>query len=116
MLLSIQQLSQLINYTERGTRYLTKRLNLPLTKNKNKWYFNTSQEHPFALSIRLQNKNKNLQIFYSIKDLSELHHQDKKTILRHLQELSVPLHGLTKKKYVYCWELYKVKEQLGKTS
>lgn len=113
MMLSIAHLSSLLNYTPQGTRKLLNRLHIPLTVHNDNQCYDTSTEHPFALSIRLQHQTPGLQILYSIRDLAKRHRKDKKTILMLLRESDVPVRG-ARKKYVYLWDLRMLEKQVGK--
>jgi hypothetical protein len=115
MLLPIKTIALSLNYSERGTRKLLFRLNIPLQRNGKRWYFQTSCQHPFALSIRMQKLQPDLKVFYTIKDLSKLQEfrKDPKTVRNLLRENDISTIG-NRKKYVYLWDLRKFAEQLGK--
>lgn len=112
-MLSIAQLSSLLKYTPQGTRKLLSRLDIPLIVHNDNQCYDTSTQHPFALSIRLQYQTPSLQILYTISDLSKRHHKDKKTILMLLREADVPVRG-RRKKYVYLWDLRMLEKQVRK--
>lgn len=115
MLLDIKQLCQLLQLkSPQGTRKLLKdRLQIPLLLKKRRYYFDTSKEHPFASSILLQYQMGNsFRIIYTIKQLCLLFdNKDKKTVLKILEELGVPLIGL-RKKYVFLSHLEQSKKRL----
>jgi hypothetical protein len=101
MQLTVKQLSRLIDYSPQGTRKLLKRLGIVLNK-ENK--YDTKSEHSFSLSLRLQHQHPEWRVLYSIRDLGELHHKDKKTILSLLREADIPMYGKCKK-FVYLYDL-----------
>ena len=112
MFLTIKQLSYLLHYTPQGTRLLVSRLSLPMIRKGKIWLFDTSNNHPFALSIRLNYQQPRLHILYSMSHLSQLLGKHQKTILQLLIENDIPIHG-THKKYVYLWDFQQLRKKLG---
>jgi hypothetical protein len=113
MKLTIKQLSKILSHTQHGTRYLLKSLSIPTEYYKGKYYFDTSQNHPFALSIRLYYTNQDLKVLYSLSDLSKQYHKNRKTILKLLIESDIHIIRSKKKIWVYLWDLKQFKDKFS---
>ena len=72
MIFTSKQLSQLLGMSRYGFHKLVKNLHIPYTKHKNKFVFDTnSHQFPeFFSSVQMAYANPELQVIYSLRDLS----------------------------------------------
>jgi hypothetical protein len=113
MILNINQLARLLQYSPQGTRKLLKRLQITLSPG-NQQQFDTNQEHPLALSIRLLQENPGCQVLYSIRNLADLYQSSKGTVLNTLRRTDIVLRGTGRKKFLYLSDLISLEKQLHK--
>ena len=110
--MKLSQIAQIINYTNFGTVKLLKKLNIPIYIVKRHYHLNVNSNHPFALSIRQQHQQPHLQVFYSLKELSEKYHKDKRTIYHLLNNKNITIHNTGRKYIVFLWDLKQLEQQL----
>ncbi len=116
MILNKNSISSIINYSNRGVRYLLNRIGVPFKIIKHKIYINTEDEHPFCKSIEIIKNNPKFKVFYTIPEIAKSYSKDCKTVLGIIvNETNIKLYG-KHKKFVFISDLLVLGEQMGKKS